>query len=79
MTGFSYYGGTLARIANGNRSRSVHPAQLAEWLAIPADELAARSRVPLTICPSKAELYRHFAQEMFGEIAEAARRGDELR
>jgi glucosamine-6-phosphate deaminase len=32
----------------------------------------------LTVCPSKDELYRHFAQEMFDEIAAAASRGDEL-
>jgi len=32
----------------------------------------------LTVCPSKDELHRHFAQEMFDEIAAAASRGDEL-
>ncbi|MFL5929601.1 MAG: hypothetical protein ACJ77E_21950, partial [Gaiellaceae bacterium] len=42
------------------------------------DELASRSRVPLTICPTKEDLYRHFAQEMFDEVARAAERGEEL-
>lgn len=56
----------------------IDPAELAEWLSIPADELAARARVPLTICASKDDLYRHFAQEMFDELAQAAERGEEL-
>ena len=34
--------------------------------------------MPLTICASKEELYRHFAQEMFDEAAGAAERGEEL-
>jgi glucosamine-6-phosphate deaminase len=57
---------------------SLDPVRLAEWLAIPVDELAERSPVPLTICASKDELYRHFAQEMFDEAAGAAERGEEL-
>jgi len=57
---------------------SLDPARLAEWLAIPVDELAERSPVPLTICASKDELYRHFAQEMFDEAADAAGRSEEL-
>lgn len=47
-------------------------------MAIPAEELVERSPVPLTICASKDELYRHFAQEMYDEIAGAAARGEEL-
>lgn len=34
--------------------------------------------MPLTICASKEALYRHFAQEMFDEVADAADRGEEL-
>ena len=57
---------------------AIESSALAEWLSIPADELAARSRLPLTICASKEELYRHFAQSMFDEAAGAAARGEEL-
>ena len=57
---------------------SLDPARLSEWLAIPVEELAERSPVPLTICATKEELYRHFAQEMFDEAAGAAKRGEEL-
>jgi hypothetical protein len=66
------------RIAERTVSGTSDPAELAEWLSIPADELAARARVPLTICASRDELYRHFAQEMFDEIADAATRNEEL-
>jgi glucosamine-6-phosphate deaminase len=57
---------------------SIDPAQYAEWLAVPPDELAARSGVALTILPSREALYEHFAQEMLDEIAAAGRAGDEL-
>src|SRR5437763_850974 len=57
---------------------SLDPSRLADWLAIPSEELVERSPVPLTICASKEELYRHFAQAMFDEAAGAAERGEEL-
>src|SRR5437588_271034 len=57
---------------------SLAPSRIADWLAIPADWLVELSPVPLTICASKEELYRHFAQEMFDEAAGAAERGEEL-
>lgn len=50
----------------------------AEWLAVPREELATRSPVPLTIVPTPDELYRHFAQTMFDEASEARREGREL-
>jgi len=68
----------FSRITEGSCHRSVDGARLAEWLAIPVDELASRSRVPLTICPTKEDLYRHFAQEMFDELARAAEHGEDL-
>ncbi|HEY0416132.1 MAG TPA: hypothetical protein VGC78_07070 [Gaiellaceae bacterium] len=77
MTGIDICG-YFNRISEGSLSRPADPARLAEWLAVPVDELAARARVPLTICPTKDDLYRHFAQEMFDEIAGAAERGEEL-
>jgi glucosamine-6-phosphate deaminase len=65
-------------IAEESHSDEYSPERLREWLRVPADELAERAHVPLTICASKEELYRHFAQEMFDEIAESARAGEEL-
>ncbi|MFL5408353.1 MAG: 6-phosphogluconolactonase [Myxococcales bacterium] len=57
---------------------SVDARQLSEWLAIPAEELADRSPLPLTICATKEELYRHFAHELFDEAAAAAQSADPL-
>jgi glucosamine-6-phosphate deaminase len=57
---------------------AIDPDRLAEWLAIPPDELAARSPLGLTIVESREDLYRHFAQDMFDELAAAARAGEEL-
>jgi glucosamine-6-phosphate deaminase len=57
---------------------SLDSRQLAEWLAIPVEELADRSPIPLTVCETKDELYRHFAGEMFDEAAGTAERGEEL-
>jgi glucosamine-6-phosphate deaminase len=57
---------------------AIDPDRLAEWLAIPPDELAARSSLGLTIVETREDVYRHFAQEMFDELAEADRAGQEL-
>jgi glucosamine-6-phosphate deaminase len=57
---------------------TIDPDSFAEWLAIPPDELAARSPLELTILDTRADLYRHFAQEMFDEIAAARGAGEEL-
>jgi glucosamine-6-phosphate deaminase len=51
---------------------AIDPDRVAQWLAIPPDELAAQSPLELTIVDTPADLYRHFAQEMFDEIAAAA-------
>jgi hypothetical protein len=48
------------------------------WLAIPVEELAERSPIPLTVLPSKEDVYRHFAQEIFQEAEAAAAVGEEL-
>jgi glucosamine-6-phosphate deaminase len=52
--------------------------RLNAWLAIPTDELPERSPLPLTIVPTAADLYRHFASEMFDEAAAAAEAGEQL-
>jgi glucosamine-6-phosphate deaminase len=57
---------------------SIDLDSFAEWLAIPPDELAARSPLGLTIVSTREDLYRHFAREMFDEMAEAERAGAKL-
>jgi glucosamine-6-phosphate deaminase len=48
---------------------------LDEILAIPAEELARRSRVRVEILPDTEALYAHFARSITGEIAAAAAAG----
>jgi glucosamine-6-phosphate deaminase len=51
------------------------PSRLAEWAAISSEDLAERSPLPLTILPSRDDLYRHFATAMFEEAAAAREHG----
>ncbi|MBA3432607.1 MAG: hypothetical protein H0U08_00770 [Actinobacteria bacterium] len=63
----------------GERSlQGLDPDRVWEWLSIPAEELPERSPIPLTIVPTREELYAHFAQSMFGEMKEAADAGRRL-
>jgi glucosamine-6-phosphate deaminase len=57
---------------------SVDAERLSEWLAIPAEELPDRSPLPLTITPTREDLYRHFARSIFDEVAEAAEAGEPI-
>jgi len=57
---------------------SVDSHQLADWLAIPVEELPDRSPIPLTVCETKDDLYLDFAEAMLAEAAEAAERGEEV-
>jgi len=50
------------------------PRALAEWLAIPAEELERVSPIPLTILPTKTAVHEHFAAEMFDELRAARER-----
>jgi glucosamine-6-phosphate deaminase len=52
--------------------------RFAEWLAIPPEELAARTPLELTIVETRADLYRQLAETMYEEIADAGRAGEEL-
>jgi len=54
------------------------PLTLANWLAIPADELARVSPLPLTILPTKEAVYDHFANEMYAELRAARERNEEI-
>jgi glucosamine-6-phosphate deaminase len=50
-------------------------ARLRDWLAIPADRLAERARVPFTLTSTREELHRLFADEVYGDLAAARRDG----
>ncbi len=54
------------------------PRQLNEWLSIPPHELAARSRLPLRILPTREEVHRDFAATLFDELRGARQAGQEL-
>ena len=51
---------------------------LNEWLAIPPEELEARSPIPLRILPSKEDVHRDFADTMFEEMRDARDAGRHL-
>jgi glucosamine-6-phosphate deaminase len=51
---------------------------LNEWLAIPPEELEARSPIPLRILPSKEDVHRDFADAMFTEMRDAREAGRQL-
>jgi glucosamine-6-phosphate deaminase len=52
--------------------------QLNEWLAIPPEELEARSSIPLRILPTKEDVHDAFADTMFRELTEAREAGKNL-
>src|SRR5918996_4231781 len=68
----------MGRTSSERASATLGPEEVARWLAIPPDDLPDRSPIPLTIVPTRDELYLHFASAMFDETAEAARAGREL-
>jgi glucosamine-6-phosphate deaminase len=68
----------MERIPSERAVAALDPERVAEWLAIPAEELAEHSPIPLTILPSREELYRHFAQSLFDEAAEALEAAEEI-
>lgn len=49
--------------------------QLDEWFAIPADELAAHSRVPFQLVDTPEEVHRAFADDLWREITSARDEG----
>jgi glucosamine-6-phosphate deaminase len=52
---------------------------LREWLAVPVDELAERSPIPLTILPTVEDVHRRFAEDLLEEIEATAAAGEALR
>ena len=52
---------------------TLDPVRLREWLAVDADDLAARCRVPFTLTETREELHRLFADEFFDDLASARR------
>jgi len=53
-------------------------ARLREWLAIDADDLATRARIPFTLTETREELHRLFADELFDDLDSARRAGRSL-
>jgi glucosamine-6-phosphate deaminase len=49
-----------------------------EWMAVPPEELAARSRIPLRVLPTADDVHRDFADTMFNEFQDAGREGREI-
>src|SRR5512141_413002 len=60
------------------RVEMIEPKVLNEWLAIPVEELAGRSPVPVRVLPTKEDVHRDFADTMFREIQNARAEGREL-
>lgn len=56
----------------------IDPHDLADWLAIPTADLAARAPLRLTILDTPEDVHRHLAQTMFDEIDEARNEGREI-
>jgi glucosamine-6-phosphate deaminase len=54
------------------------PRRLGEWLAIPPEELAARSPVPFEILESREALHERFADDIYTELEGARRAGVEV-
>lgn len=57
---------------------TLQSAQLDEWFSIPPEDLARRAAVPFVLCESRAEVHRHFADELFAELATARREGQRI-
>lgn len=51
---------------------------LNEWLAIPPEELASRSPIPLRVLPTADDVHRDFAETMFREFREAREAGRDI-
>ena len=50
-------------------------SMLRDWLAVPADELSGRARLPFTLTETREELHRRFADELYDDLASARREG----
>jgi glucosamine-6-phosphate deaminase len=59
--------------------QAISPQALRSWLSVPLDELASRSRIPLTILPTPADVHRRFADDLFSELRDARVAGSELK
>jgi glucosamine-6-phosphate deaminase len=53
-------------------------AQFRSWLAVPPDELSARSEVPFTLVDTREQVHERFARDVFAEIDEARQRGEQV-
>lgn len=56
----------------------IDPDQLRTWCAVPAEELSARSPIPITVLPTPADVHRACALEMFQEMRAAREREERI-
>jgi glucosamine-6-phosphate deaminase len=68
----------IGALTNGDRASSIDSKCLAQWLAVPTEELAERSRLRLEIVPKRGDVYRHCAKSMFEEIKESRESNQQL-
>lgn len=66
------------RTSVGSGTPLQEPELVSAWLRIPVSELCDVSPLPLTILPTREDVHRHFAQELFDEVAAAHRASEEL-
>jgi glucosamine-6-phosphate deaminase len=52
--------------------------QLNEWIAVPAEELAARARTPFVLVKERSDVHEMFADDLWGEIHTARAEGREV-
>lgn len=57
---------------------ALQAATLREWLSVPTDSLADRSRIPFTLTETREELHQLFADELFADIQSARNDGRRL-
>jgi glucosamine-6-phosphate deaminase len=57
---------------------TLDPRRLDEWLAVPPEQLAARSPVPFLLMQSREALHRRFADDIYDELEGARRAGAEV-
>jgi glucosamine-6-phosphate deaminase len=56
----------------------IDPDRLREWLSVPAAHLPNRSRIPIRVVPTPADVHRACAEEMFAEMSDARDRAESI-
>jgi glucosamine-6-phosphate deaminase len=68
----------IGPLTTGDAMPAIDRERFEQWLAIPADELADASPLPLEIVPTREDVYRHFAASLFDEIIQSSNAAEEL-